>query len=187
MKKMFKLIIHLLAIVGLTSVIAWILGYSLVRIENAVIDNEGVIVVIQVLSLIALVGTVIYQVYNSNNIARDQNNIALFSKRLDKYNEIQQFIAKVMSDANCTNEEIISLKSKTRNLDLLFDDEIVLYVNILVRKGLELKLANNKYDKLLKSKGSVEKVVEEEYEILSWFSKQIEHECRDKFSKYLDM
>ena len=70
---------------------------------------------------------------------------------------------------------------------MLFDDDIELYSNILAKKGLELKIVNDKYERMIKAKEPVDEIVEYDDELLSWFTKQLEIECREKFNKYLNM
>ena len=87
-----------------------LLGYRPIKADSAIVDWQGTTTIVQALSVLALVGTVIYQVINNKTIAKrqeelteqqiennkqfaarqqdllkQQNDIALFDRRYEAY------------------------------------------------------------------------------------------------------
>jgi hypothetical protein len=117
-------------------------------------------------------------------LAKRRWRLDLYDKRYPVYLATMQYLSFIALEASVTLEELIKFLRNSKDKEFLFGKDIQQYLDQLYRKGTDLKLRTD----LLKNPSLPEpkrqRLVEEQSELLSWFSKQSEV-VKEHFGEYL--
>lgn len=119
-------------------------------------------------------------------IQRQAIKLDLFDKRFEIYSEIKQFINSTISDGACKNENLGVFLIKTRDADFLFEQVICDYIRKLYCKGSRLNLIKKKYESALRENDPINKLIDEEEELLTWFQEQF-ITTKQLFDRYINV
>ncbi|MCK4856831.1 MAG: hypothetical protein KAT58_02580 [candidate division Zixibacteria bacterium] len=140
--------------------------------------------------LIGILGTFIaavavYFKYRQYKHSKQNKRVDLYPRRRAVYDAIMGFIAGIIQRANADSKEAAAFLHNTKEADFLFGKEIKEHINELYRKAKRLQLLEFKLGQLPVGE-ELSKMVNEEDELLEWFSKQF-GVTEKRFKKYLNV
>ena len=150
-------------------------------------DNQGFIMI--VLTAIYVIATIFILLSNRNMTkqaikAQNQNvKLVLLEKRIEIYTVIKSFIAEIVSKATCNHEDLLKFLRDSREVNFLFDSDVINYVDELCEKGKNLILLSSEIDSNNSNRSSF---VEDQSDIISWYSEKLK-EIDDLFDKYINV
>lgn len=129
--------------------------------------------------------TVTYIAYKQYKIDKDNLRLALYEKRFKVYQSVRGVISYLSVDSDGGNEEYYKFLESIDEGEFLFDNEISEYLENIRLKVIRLKILEKKLKESPLQVGDERtKFVNEEEELVKWFSDQIKT-AKELFSKYL--
>jgi hypothetical protein len=113
--------------------------------------------------------------YGQYRIEKDKVKLELYRKRYDIYIKVQEFIAIIVGNNYCTTENLQMFLRDTREVEFLFNQDIVNYLDEMYKKGVAMR---DTYNLETRDPDSF-------YEIQDWFGHQFKESIK-KFKPYLD-
>ncbi len=127
-----------------------------------------------------------YQQWKTN---QQKLRLDIFDRRLKVYGEVKKILGLISRDANVSHKELSKFINAVSEADFLFEKEIPLYINEIYRRGLSLRIFNQKYKDYTQTPPDGydhEKVCDEMNEDINWLTCQFES-VEEKFKKYLQI
>lgn len=118
-------------------------------------------------------------------LTKQRWRLDLYDKRIAVYIVVMKYIGNIVGNANLTHQDNMEFLRKTHEIDFLFKDDIQKFLKELYKKGSSLILTHKLMEKP-KDEAQRLKSIDEEIELLEWFSSQFE-ESRRLFNKYLSI
>lgn len=125
--------------------------------------------------------------------------VALFDKRLNVFDNIEEYFSSFMREGRPSIEEVMKLRAKVRNANFLFPPEPLKFVQEVVNKSFEYQKFYLVREPLRERAWNKEELSEEEvarkdaalermHAIQNWFLEQIQSErLRKEFSPYISL
>ena len=142
--------------------------------------NQGAVMVLLNLSYVII--TVF--LFLSNSKMRKQNlMLELLGRRVSIYTNVRKFMSKVLTDCNCSNDELQQYLRDTRETKLLFGKDVAYFVDEIYKRGVRLASVSFK----LNAFGGDRKELDSMQDgIMDWFGQQMRDPV-SVFDKYIDI
>jgi hypothetical protein len=77
--------------------------------------------------------------YGQYRIEKDKVKLELYRKRYDIYIKVQEFIAIIVGNTYCKTENLQMFLRDTREVEFLFNQDIVNYLDEMYKKGVAMR------------------------------------------------
>ena len=73
-----------------------------------------------------------------SSILQAQNNLSLFEKRFKVYESLANLVAAGLREADISNDDFRTFYQNTREAKFLFDDDLILYMNSVLKRCAQI-------------------------------------------------
>mgnify|MGYP000041218347 CR=1 FL=1 len=120
---------------------------------------------------------VAYIAWQQWKLSREKLLLDLYDRRIETYREVRKILAHVLTHGRADNQTMLEFYSAVSQADFLFGKDVNDYNQLIYENGLQLAHLNGCYSRGIK--GQVpnydnKKTVEEQHELLRWFTEQYE-------------
>jgi hypothetical protein len=135
-------------------------------------------------SVTLLIGIVAgFIAYQQWKLARQKLKLDLFEKRYKVYDATRKFLSVILRDANFTDKDLFEYYASTSDSVFLFEEDLVLYLRLLSKRALNMRLYQVKFLPLPVGEER-NSLVQKNHDELVWLMDQF-NELAPRFSPYL--
>lgn len=133
---------------------------------------------------IVLTGVATYIIIKQYKLDKKKFISEHFNERYAIYRTVMRYISDIVVNANTSIKDMLSFRKETFDIKIFFGEEIFDYVDEIFNKSNRLQYISKITSNMNKIPQNYTELVDEEYDILTWFGKQL-HVCENIFIKYL--
>lgn len=126
-----------------------------------------------------------YIAFQQYYLSKRKLNLDIYEKRYKVYFEIKIFIEKCIIYGKITQDERVDFLIKTNEKYFLFDSDIIVYIDELYKKAVDIEYNEPNYKGLPVSNDELKKGLAKKSELHNWFINE-RNNLESKFTKYLD-
>jgi hypothetical protein len=133
---------------------------------------------------VAIVGA--YIAWRQHKNAQDKLRLDLFDRRFQVYRGVMDLLASIARDGNISDQDLPNYYKETDQHRFLFKQDLQDYLKEMRQKAIRLRQLN----RLIDPDANVpdekrDPAIEEEGQLLAWFTDQIDGEVAKRFTPYL--
>ena len=131
-----------------------------------------------------IAGIAVYIAYQQYNMNKNHFRLALFDKRFKVYEGVMKFLAQIFHGGKVKESDYQDFRWNTKDIVLLFGDEMKDYIQEIGKNALELQAINEGFNTGLLVGDEFKENRRKHLELITWFTEQ--HSIAvDKFREYM--
>ncbi len=140
----------------------------LIESSSSLVDLLSALLTPAIAIVVALI------LYQQLRLEKRRHKLEAYNRRLDIYKAVIRFVSVATAHARVDEQHLAELSRGTFVAPMLFDDEVVGYVQEIRKNGISLMTSGQQMESLQQNDDRRSQAVEQNHEALTWLGEQYE-------------